>query len=311
MTKPFQRGAFDALPEHPRVAHDFARTRGVDVVVRSRPFGEMTVHYREMGERAAPPLLLVHGLMTSSYSWRYVYAALAKRYRVIAPDLPGAGRSDKPRASYAPSALAEWLGEFQRAVEIEGCLAIGNSLGGYLCMRHALREPKAFSKLVNVHSPASPDFRYRALGTLLSLPGSRALLRALVGRDGKKWTHKNVHYYDESLKSLEEAEEYAAPLRGEAGLAAFVGYLKDTVAASGFTEFARELSSKPFPIPLLLLYATSDPMVPARNAAYLAKLVPSARLEMMENTSHFAHVDTPKVVVDSVTRFFDEAEPSA
>ncbi len=149
-------------------------------------------------------------------------------------------------------------------------------------------------------------FRYRALGTVLSLPGTRAILRALIGRDGRKWTHKNVHYYDESLKSLEEAEEYAAPLRDDAGLDAFIGYLRDTVSASGFAEFARELSEKPFPIPLLLLYATSDPMVPARNAQYLAKLVPNARLEMMQNTSHFAHVDTPELVVSAVTRFFDE-----
>jgi pimeloyl-ACP methyl ester carboxylesterase len=56
--------------------------------MRSRPFGELRVHYREHGK--GEPLLLIHGLMTTSYSWRYVYSALGSRYRIIAPDLPGA-----------------------------------------------------------------------------------------------------------------------------------------------------------------------------------------------------------------------------
>lgn len=302
---PFRRGPFAELPERPRVPHAFERTRGVDRTMRSRPFGEMKVHWREMGEVDAPPLLLVHGLMTSSYSFRYVFAPLAERWRVLAPDLPGAGRSDKPRApSYGPEALAEWLGEFQRELGVEGCHAVGNSLGGYLCILHAMREPAAFAKLVDVHSPASPDFRYRALGAALAMPGSRALLRRLVGRDGRKWTHKNVHYFDESLKSLEEAEEYAAPLRTDDGLDAFARYLKETLAPSGFATLARELAEKPFPVPLLLLYANEDPMVPPRNAQYLAKLIPSAKLVMVEKTSHFMHVDTPDVVVRAIDEFF-------
>jgi pimeloyl-ACP methyl ester carboxylesterase len=300
--KPFQRIAFGALPTHPRVPHAFARTRGVDVTVASRPFGSMKVHYREMGE--GPPLLLVHGLMTSSYSWRYVFDTLAKTHRVIAPDLPGAGLSDKPRAPYRAEALAEWLGEFQRELGIEGCLAIGNSLGGFLCMMHAMREPRAYAKLVNIHSPASPDLRYRVLGLALAVPGTQALLRALVGRDGRKWTHKNVHYYDETLKSLEEAEMYAAPLRTREGLAAFRSYLKDAVALRGFVALAAELRARPFPVPLLLLYATTDPLVSPDNASYLAKLVPTAKVVMLERTSHFAHVDTPKAVTDAVLEFF-------
>ncbi len=303
--KPFERLPFETLPEKPRVAHDFARTRGVDVALTSRPFGEMKAHYRELGAKDAPPLLLVHGLMTSSYSWRYVVAALAEKYRVIAPDLPGAGRTDKPRATYDAASLAEWIGEFQRALGIEGCLAIGNSLGGYLCMMHAMREPRAFAKLVNIHSPASPDLRYRALGALLSLPGTTSLLAALVGKDGRRWTHKNVHYWDESLKSLEEAEEYALPLRTPEGIAAFRSYLKDAVSPAGFTAFAKALRDKTFPVPLLLLYAKTDPLVSPDNCAYLAKLVPAAEVAWIENSSHFAHVDTPGAVVSAVTEFFE------
>lgn len=302
MTRPFERGRFEDLPERPRVPHDFDRTRRHDVKVRSRVFGEMKAHYRELG--VGPPLLLIHGLMTSSYSWRYVYGPLSKSWRVIAPDLPGAGRSDAPRAEYTAAALAEWVGEFQRAVGIEGCHAVGNSLGGYVCMLHAIAEPAAFAKLVNIHSPASPDFKYRALGAVLSMPGTTSLLGALVGKDGRRWTHKNVHYFDESLKSLEEAEEYAKPLRTPEGLAAFKSYLKDAVSASGLVAFGQALRDKPFPIPLLLLYATTDPLVSPKNCEYLAKLVPDAKVTRIDESSHFAHVDTPKPVVEAIEAFF-------
>jgi len=309
--EPFRRGKFEELPDKPRLPHDFDRTRGVDVTVKSRPFGEMKAHYRELGAEGAPPLLLIHGLMTSSYSWRYVYGPLSKSWRVIAPDLPGAGRSDAPRAKYTAAALAEWVGEFQRAVGIEGCHAVGNSLGGYVCMLHAIAQPADFTKLVNIHSPASPDFKYRALGAALSIPGTTALLGALVGKDGRRWTHKNVHYFDESLKSLEEAEEYAKPLRTPDGLAAFKSYLKDAVSASGLSAFGRALKNEPFPIPLLLLYAKTDPLVAPENCDYLAKLVPAAKVKWIDDSSHFAHVDTPGAVVDAITEFFGRTPTDA
>ena len=304
MVKPFERGRFEDLPARPRVPHDFDRTRGVDVVVKSRAFGETKAHYRELGADDAPPLLLVHGLMTSSYSWRYLFGPLSKSWRVIAPDLPGAGRSAAPRARYTGDALAEWVGAFQRAIGIEGCDAVGNSLGGYVCMLHAMAEPKALARLVNIHSPAAPAMKYRALNAILSVPGTTALLGALVGKDGRRWTHKNVHYADESLKSLEEAEEYAKPLRTPEGLAAFKSYLKDAVNASGFAAFSRALAQRPFPIPLMLLYATTDPLVSPSNGDYLAKLVPSATLKWIDQSSHFAHVDTPAAVIDALNEFF-------
>jgi pimeloyl-ACP methyl ester carboxylesterase len=300
--RPFERMRFEELPEVPRIPHAFAATRGVDLKMKSRPFGELSVHYREHG--AGEPLLLVHGLMTTSYSWRYVYEPLGTQWRVIAPDLPGAGRSDKPHATYSAAALAEWLGEFQRELGIVGCRAIGNSLGGYLCLHQVMRDPGAYASLIDIHSPAAPELRYHALHAGLSLFGTTSLLRALVGKDGRRWTHRNVHYYDETLKSLEEAEEYAAPLRTREGVDAFARHLRETLAPAGFAELTRALRAKPFPIPLLLLYATSDPMVSPKNAGYLASLVPSAKLEMIEHTSHFMHVDTPEVVVGRARDFF-------
>jgi pimeloyl-ACP methyl ester carboxylesterase len=313
--RPFERVPFRDLPEVPRRPHDYARTRPRDLVMKSAPFGDVRVHYREYGE--GPPLLLVHGLMTTSYSWRYVYGALGRHYRVIAPDLPGAGRSDKPEAeSYAAECLATWIGEFQRELGIHGCLTVGNSLGGYLCMRLALRDGGAFARLVNIHSPALPAARYEALHTALSIPGARRGLARVVRHDPRSWVWRNVHYYDETLKSREEGAEYGDPLATRPGARAFVRYLWETMAPAGFRSFWTELEQraaqgKAFPTPLMLLYSRMDPLVPPVNGVRLHALLPGSELSWIDDSSHFAHVDTPEPVVAEVLRFLRAEPPRA
>jgi len=265
------------------------------------------VHVREWG--AGPPLLLVHGLMTSSYSWRYVLEELGSRFHVVAPDLPGCGRTEPPSGKgYRAPALATWIGELTRALGVRGCAAIGNSLGGYLCMRVALDDPGALGRLVNIHSPGLPEARLSALALALGIPGMKAMLSWWVRRDPLRWAHANVHYFDETLKSLEEAREYGQPLATEAGARAFVGYLSETLAPRDLRAFVSTLEQRrdqalPFPVPLLLVYARRDPMVPPAIGPKLHALVPSAELQWLEDSSHFAHVDTPDALLPVVLEF--------
>ena len=211
--KPFAQLRFEELPLRPRIAHRYFDADHEDVSVTSQAFGRMRVRVVSYGPRDAPPLLLVHGLMTSSYSWRYLFEELGDRHRLIAPDLPGSGRSDAvPQLRHSAAALATFVGELQRALGIHGCAAVGNSLGGYLCMRRALADPSGFERLAVVHAPAFPDPRAIALHVALKVPGVAAVLRRVVRHDPRRFAHRNVHYYDETLKSVEEALEYGDPL---------------------------------------------------------------------------------------------------
>ncbi len=304
---PFEQLPFASIPELPLRPHRFFEVPAREIVVRSAPFGRLRVHLRELGE--GPPLLLVHGLMTTSYSWRYVIHPFASDFRVIVPDLPGSGRSDKPNApSYGPEALSTFLGELVEALGIQGCAVMGNSLGGYLSTWLALERPSCLGRLVNMHSPAQPELRMNALHAVLSIPGIREVLRRWVHHDVERWAHRNVHYYDESLKSREEAREYGAPLQSDEGFAAFFRYLRESLAPSGFRALERRLgelraNGEPFPVPLMLLYGRNDPLVSPSNAYYLKRLIPDARLEWLDAASHFAQVDVPDAVV-RITRPF-------
>ncbi|MCA9604635.1 MAG: alpha/beta hydrolase [Myxococcales bacterium] len=281
---------FEALPEEPRVPHGFFELPEEKVVVPSSAFGRVSLSVRRAG--SGPPLLLVHGLMTSSYSFRYAIAPLAEDYEVFVFDLPGAGRSDAPDVPYRADALADLIGETMDALSITGARVIGNSMGGYLAMRLALRRPEAMSRLVNLHSPGVPTPRMWALQAAMALPGAGAVLDRLVRRDPLRWAFRNVHYYDESLKSLEEAREYGAPLATPEGRRAFHRYLADTLRASDMRDFAATLEATPcFPVPLQLIYVRRDPMVPPEVGRALAPRVPDAEVVWLDEGSHFAHVD--------------------
>jgi pimeloyl-ACP methyl ester carboxylesterase len=287
---PFRQGRFTDLPELPRVAHPWYDHELRRAPVKSKHFGTVDTAYKRVGD--GPPLLLVHGLMTAGYSWRYVVAPLSERFTLYVLDMVGSGHSQMVDAAYPPDALADFIGEFMDHLGIAGCPVVGNSLGGYLCMRLALRRPDAMSRLVNVHSPATAMPRFYALRMALALPGSFRLLRGLVHWDVEQWVHRNVHYYDESLKSLEEVREYAAPLRTTEGVRCFGRHLYDAMAPHEFVAFRRALEQRgAFPVPLRLVYAKTDPLVPPSVGSTLSKWIPDAELVWVDEASHFAHVD--------------------
>lgn len=144
------------------------------------------------------------------------------------------------------------------------------------------------------------------MSTLLAItPGWRGLVDWLVRRDPERWVHKNVHYFDETLKSREEHREYAAPLRTEPGRHAFARMLKETLDARHMAEFADALGSLggAFPVPLLLLYAKTDPMVPPVVGERLHALLPGVDIRWIERGSHFMHVDAPTEFLASALPF--------
>jgi len=298
---PFEQLPYEALPERPWRPHPFHEAETADVVIDSQPFGRLSTRVTSYGPPAAPPLLLVHGLMTAGYSWRYLLAtSLAERHRLVIPDLPGCGRS-APLGDHRPtaSALATFIGELQAALGIEGCAAVGNSLGGYVCLRAALMRSASFERLAVIHAPVIADARLVGLHVAIRVPGVAAVLRRVVRHDPYRWAHRNVHYNDETLKSREEVREYGEPLASAAGARSFTSWLRDALDPRDLRAFARELergrdAGTPLRIPLQLVYAREDPTVSPDNGERLGELLPDAEFHWLEHSSHFAQVDSPE-----------------
>lgn len=312
MSRPFRQGRFEDLPERPRLAHRYPDGETATVMVHSAPLGPIATHVVSYGPPDAPPLLLIHGLMTTSYSWRYMFEQLGDRYRLVVPDLPGAGRSTIPAAGRPLSgvALGTFISELQATLGIAGCPAVGNSLGGLLCMHAALRDPATFERLAVIHAPAVLDLRLAALHVGLRLPLAQAIFERIVRRAPRRFAHANVHYYDESLKSLEEAREYGAPIASRDGARALIRMLDDALDAGELRTFERVLrrrrdSGAGFPVPLTLVYSREDPTVPPKVGPRLQALVPDAELHWIERSSHFPQVDRPAVLAELLVDFLE------
>ncbi len=122
------------------------------VLIEDRVVGSAgsRVHYLTAG--SGPPLVLLHGGGECALAWRWVLPELARRFRVIAPDFPGSGASDRPPAGYSAAMLGEFVGGFLDALKIPRAAVAGHSLGGLAAMQFALRDPARVSALALVAS---------------------------------------------------------------------------------------------------------------------------------------------------------------
>src|SRR5438105_8474615 len=122
-------------------------------VVRSGflDLGSLRVHHMCGGR--GPAVLFVHGLGSSGYmEWRRALEPTAAGHRVFAPDLPGYGRTDKPRARYTIPYFARFISRYMEDRGLRSAALVGTSLGGRIALEVALEEPRLVRKLVLVNT---------------------------------------------------------------------------------------------------------------------------------------------------------------
>jgi haloalkane dehalogenase len=129
---------FVNLPDYPFEPH-YAR------------LGELRMHYVEDGPREAPPVLLLHGEPSWSFLYRKMVPIIAAAgYRVIAPDLVGFGRSDKPanREDYTYERHVRWISELVEALDLREITLVGQDWGGLIGLRVATEHQERFARVV-------------------------------------------------------------------------------------------------------------------------------------------------------------------
>ncbi|MFB6274082.1 MAG: alpha/beta fold hydrolase [Salinibacter sp.] len=137
------------------------------------PAGQLA--YTDVG--TGPPVVFLHGNPTSARLYRHLVDALAPRYRCIAPDYLGFGRSDAPReASYHPRAHATRVEKLLRSLSLSGATLVLHDWGGPIGLNYALRHPDTVRRLVLMNTWAWPLTHrplLRAASRLLATPLGR------------------------------------------------------------------------------------------------------------------------------------------
>lgn len=260
------------------------------------------ISYLESGTGA--PLLLIHGLGHSSVAWLRSFPRLEEHFRVIAPDLPGHGRSAAPAAPYDPPYFSDFVSTFVSTLGLDRVDAAGNSLGGLTLLLAALDQPQNFRRLVLVdplgftRPPAPPldEAMLAIIGLWLSFPRTRALIRAGYAMsffDAKRLDDESVN---EIVARLGDVPRLRAARRTVSEL---FHYSKRLAALH---ERLADLAS-----PMLVVWGKNDPVLPSKDAQVARRVLRAPRIEVLERCGHFPHIEQSEAFCALVLEFLSTA----
>jgi pimeloyl-ACP methyl ester carboxylesterase len=275
-----------------------------------------TVHGYRRAFRVAgsgPPIVLIHGIGDSSTTWESVIPALARRHLVIAPDLLGHGRSDKPRADYSVAAYANGVRDLLGVLGVPRATLVGHSFGGGVAMQFAYQFPERTERLVLIGSGgAGPDVNPGL--RLMSMPGAALALNALR-LPGIRW---QVGAAVEMLKALGTALGLDAPdmlrivdaLPDATARAAFIRTLRAVVDWRGQVVTMLDRCYLTRGMPTLLVWGRRDAIVPVAHAYRAHEAMPGSRLEIFPEAGHFPFHTDPARFVGLLEDFLGSTEPA-
>lgn len=277
-----------------------------------------TIHGYRRAFRVAgsgPPILLIHGIGDNSTTWTTVQTKLAQRFTVIAPDLLGHGKSDKPRADYSVAAYANGMRDLLSVLDIERVTVVGHSLGGGVAMQFAYQFPQLVDRLILVGAGGVTKDVNVAL-RIASLPmGSEALaaLRLpmvlpavqLVGRVGGALFGKTGVGRDipNMLRILADLPEPTAS-------SAFARTLRAVVDWRGQVVTMLDRCYLTESVPVQLIWGSKDSVIPVSHGRMAHAAMPGSQLEIFEGSGHFPFHDDPDRFVALVEKFIDSTAPA-
>lgn len=256
----------------------------------------MDVAYSEAGDPDDPDLVLLHGINAagSSGEFREVFDALAEDYHVVAPDLPGFGRSDRPPLRYSAALyedfLVDFVGEFREPA------VVASSLTSAYAVAAAVHSGISQFVLVCPTSVAGPEPPKRWLRELLRAPVvGEALFNVLTAKPSIRLFNGDHAYYDPNRVSEDWVDyEWRTCHQRNARFApaSFVsGYLNSDV------RLGAALAA--LDAPTTLVWGREAELPPLSEGRELAEEA-DARLVVFDRTKLLPHVEYPEQFVDAV-----------
>jgi pimeloyl-ACP methyl ester carboxylesterase len=268
--------------------------------------GGHALAYQEAGRADGPVVVLLHGLASDADTWDKAIGPLAAHgLRVLAVDLIGHGKSDKPSVEYLLADFAESLAEFLDALGIRSATLCGHSFGGAIAMYFGTRHPERVERVVLVSAgglgrEVHPVLRAAALpvAPVVLRAATRPWLRRLYRRPV---LHRALRLTPDNLINLRRA---ARALGSDAGQASFFASLRGVIAPSGQRTASEEMRAFAEQVPMLLIWNEGDPVIPLAHAkAHAARAKDASRLVVFPNRGHEPHRRNAERFADEVAAF--------
>jgi pimeloyl-ACP methyl ester carboxylesterase len=248
------------------------------------------IKLRYWDEGAGEVIVLIHGLAVTIENWGWNMEALATKYRVIAFDIPGFGKSDRPQNKeiYNPTVAANILKKFFAQLDLTHFYLVGNSLGGWLSIQFALNYPEMVDKLILIDSAG--------LGKGIALAGRLSTVWPLgellvhptpwfITQMGKSMVYDKTLISGEFLSKMIEFSQIPGTKQ------AMLNILRSGVNWRGqFYLFNDEQLNK-LKMPSLILWGKDDKALPASQIERTVKAIPDSRGIVFERAGHPPHMD--------------------
>ncbi|MFZ1519488.1 MAG: alpha/beta hydrolase [Ignavibacteriaceae bacterium] len=161
-----------------------------------------TIAYMDQGS-GEHTIILVHGLASNAGFWRYNIPELAKKYRVIAIDLPGYGKSQKGDYPYSMSFYAEQVKNLIDELKLNNVVYVGHSMGGQVGIKLAIKYPDLLSKLI-LASPAGFEEFQRGEGDWLRSVMTMKFVKATTEDGIRRNLANNFYSWDDKWEWMVE-----------------------------------------------------------------------------------------------------------
>jgi pimeloyl-ACP methyl ester carboxylesterase len=245
-----------------------------------------------------------------------VQTKLAQRFNVIAPDLLGHGKSDKPRADYSVAAYANGMRDLMSVLDVDRVTVIGHSLGGGVAMQFAYQFPQLVDRLILVGAGGvTKDVNIALRWASLPVLGSEALallrlplvlpVMQTVGRvAGAAFGSTGLG------RDLPDVLRILADLPEPTASSAFARTLRAVVDWRGQVVTMLDRCYLTQSVPVQLIWGSRDSVIPVSHARMAHSAMPGSQLEVFERSGHFPFHDDPDRFVEVVQRFIDSTEPA-
>lgn len=267
--------------------------------------GSLHVHHMHGGRGS--PVLFIHGLGSSGYiEWRFNLEATAARHRVYAPDLPGFGRTEKPRARYGIPYFTRFVERYMEGRGLRTASVVGASLGGRVALELALQRPKLVRKLVLVNSLGLGRPNVRFSYGLVTIPRvGEAVMK--VARNALHWAPPSVvrrvaaRYAGASSdvnRTMDDTylghmrELYSAEGYHDAYLATIRSLVTPRALLGEQYDMTRRLGE--LDLPVQLIWGADDPLFPVAHATRAHALIERSRLAVIEGAGHTPQAERPE-----------------
>ena len=251
-----------------------------------------TLHYIEKG--IGQPLVLLHGFPLDSRMWAAQIDELSSRWRVIAPDFRGFGRSPAGGAFTVPS-LADDIHALLASLKAVPCVLAGLSMGGYVAMNYAQKFAQTLRGLVLVDtkdaadSPEQRENRNRMIEVVRS-KGSPAIAEMMIG---KMLSPDTAEHRPAQVKALREMMEACPAQTIEHALAA----LRDR---PDMTEELGKVS-----VATLIIVGDADAITPPGVAEAMKKRIAGSQLAVIKGAGHMSPMEQPSQVNRALRQFLE------